>query len=92
MAEALTPVYHFKLTDSETGESRFVSVAANSLEEAEDVVLRQEAKKVGFNLDAGEVKDLEAKLKDGTLSGRDKARLFTHRQDKPYAIQKAKED
>lgn len=85
------PVYHFRLTDTDTGEFRNVSVAADSKEEAEEVILRQEAKKVGSFLAPEEVSSLEERLKQGTLSGRDKARLLTHRQEKPYVIQKAKE-
>lgn len=84
-------VYRFKLTDTDTGESRFVSVAADSMEEAEETVMRQEMKKVQFAMEAESVKELEQRMKDGTLSGRDKARLLAHRQEKPYAIQKGKE-
>lgn len=83
------PVYKFKLEDTVTGERRFVSVAADSKEEAEQTVLAQEAKKVAYVGNPDEIKTLEQKLKDGTLSGRDKARLFTHRQDAPYKIAKA---
>ncbi|MDF2751666.1 MAG: hypothetical protein K0S82_48 [Gaiellaceae bacterium] len=85
------PVYHFRLTDTETGEFRNVSVAADSKEEAEETVMRQEMKKVNFEEDAVTVKDLEERMKSGTLSGRDKARLLAHRQEKPYSIAKAKE-
>lgn len=85
------PVYHFRLTDTETGEFRNVSVAADSKEEAEETILRQESKKVGFFLDPAEAASLEKRLKDGTLSGRDKARLFSHNQEKAYSIDKAKE-
>jgi hypothetical protein len=84
------PVYHFKLEDTVTGERRYVSVAADSKEEAEQTVLAHEAKKTNYQATDEEVKDLEAKLKAGTLSGRDKARLLTHRQEKPYKIQKEK--
>lgn len=86
------PVYHFRLTDTETGEFRNVSVAADSKEEAESIIYEQELKKVRFQADPEEIKNLEARLKSGTLSGREKARLFTHRQEKPYTVQKAKED
>lgn len=85
------PVYKFRLTDTETGEFRNVSVAADTMEEAEQVLYRQEMKKVLFQQNPDIIKDLESKLKDGTLSGREKARLFAHRQEKPYAVQKAKE-
>lgn len=44
------PVYRFKLEDTESGEFRIVSVAAGSLEEAEEVIYRQEMKKVNFSL------------------------------------------
>lgn len=86
------PVYRYKLTDTDTGESRFVSVAADSKEEAEETIMRQELKKVYFQLEAESVKELEQRMKDGTLSGRDKARLFAHRQEKPYAFAKGKEE
>jgi hypothetical protein len=86
------PVYHFRLTDTGTGEFRNVSVAAESKEEAEATILRQEQKKVDFHLDPSEAAAFEQRLKDGTLTGRDKARLFAHKQEKPYKIQKAKED
>lgn len=85
------PVYHFRLTDTETGAFRNVSVAADSKEEAEQVIYRQEQKKVNYQASPEEVKSFEAKLKDGTLSGRDKAHLFAHRQEKAYTVQKAKE-
>lgn len=86
------PVYHFRLTDTETGEFRNVSVAADSKEEAESVIYAQEMKKVNFQAGADEIKDLEAKLKTGTLSGREKARLFAHRQEKPYTVKKAEKE
>jgi hypothetical protein len=86
------PVYHFRLTDTDTGEFRNVSVAADSKEEAEATIYRQEQKKVTFQADAQTLKELEQRLKEGTLSGRDKARLLAHRQEKPYVIQKAKGD
>lgn len=82
------PVYRYVLTDTETGERRNVSVAADSKEEAEDVIYRQEMKKVLFQANDDEIKDLETKLKDGTLTGRDKARLHAHRQEKPYDFTK----
>jgi hypothetical protein len=85
------PVFKFRLTDTETGESRSVSVSADTKEEAEQVIYQQEMKKTLFSLDQGAVTDLEKKLKDGSLSGVEKARLFAHRQEKPYTIQKAKE-
>ena len=84
------PVYKFLLADTVTGERRHVSVAADSLEEAEATVLAHEAKKVNYQASDEEVKGLESKLKEGTLSGRDKARLLTHRQEKAYTIQKEK--
>lgn len=86
------PVFHFRLTDTESGESRSVSVSADSKEEAEAVIYQQEMKKVNFQADPEEIKGFEQRLKEGSLSGRDKARLFAHRQEKPYTFQKAKED
>jgi hypothetical protein len=84
------PTYHFLLTDTETGERRSVSVAADSKDEAEDVIYRQEAKKVNYQPDEDIIKEFEANLKAGTISPRDKAHLFAARQEKPYAIKKAK--
>lgn len=83
------PVYHFRLTDTETGEFRNVSVAADTKEEAEEIIYRQEMKKVNFFATPDELSDLESKLKNGTLSGREKARLQAHRQEKPYTVKKA---
>lgn len=85
------PVFHFRLTDTKTGEFRNVAVSASSKEEAEATVLRQEQKKVDFALDPSEARDFEKRLKDGTLTGRDKARIFAHQQEEPYAISKGKE-
>ena len=84
-------VFHFRLKDSATGETRTVAVAADSKEEAEATILRQESKKVNYTLDPKEAADFEKRLKDGTLTGRDKARLFSHQQEKPYKIQKGEE-
>lgn len=86
------PVYKFRLTDTETGEFRNVSVAADSKEEAEQVIYQQEMKKVRYEASAEQVKDFEQKLKDGTLSGRDKALLLAHRQEKPYTVKKAEKE
>lgn len=85
------PIFHLRLTDTKTGEFRNVSVSASSKEEAEAIVLRQEQKKVDFQLDPTEAKDFEKRLKEGTLTGRDKARIFAHQQDAPYKIQRSKE-
>jgi hypothetical protein len=83
-------VYKFVLKN-DAGEARHVSVAADSEAEAEQVIAAQEQKKVAFVLgDAAELAALEKRLKEGTLSGRDKGQLFSHMQDKPYTIQKAK--
>ena len=85
------PVYRYLLTDTETGERRVVSVAANSKDEAEEAIYRQEMKKVNYQAAPSELESFEKKLKDGTLSGRDKAHLLAHRQEKPYTFQKGKE-
>lgn len=85
------PVFNFKLHDSSTGESRFVSVAADSKDEAEETIYRQEMKKVNFELPAEEYTAFQDRLKKGELTGREKAQLYAHRQTKPYAIQKGKE-
>jgi len=68
-------VYRVKLHDKASSESRIASVAADSKDEAVWI----------------EVGDLETKAAEGMLSGRDKARLQSHRQSKPYLIVKSKE-
>lgn len=85
------PVFHFRLTDTETGEFRSVSVAADSKDEAEEVIYRQEMKKVNYFASPEEFETFEKKLKDGTLSGRDKAHYYAHKQEKPYTVKKGKE-
>ena len=82
-------VFRFRLKD-DSGEFRQVSVAADSLEEAEATVHRQEAKKVAFQLTPEDLAGFEKRLKSGELRGVDRARLFAHRQVKPYVIQKGK--
>ena len=52
---------------------------------------QQELGHVGFWLPPNEVAELEKKEKADALSGRDKARLQSHRQSKPYAVAKAGE-
>ena len=83
-------VYKFHLK-SDAGEARHISVAAESEAEAEAVIAAQEHKKVAFVIgDPAELADLEKRLKEGSLSGADKGKLFSHYQDKPYKIVKAK--
>jgi hypothetical protein len=86
------PVFRFRLKDAGSSEFRSVAVAADSVDEAAAIVEASEAKKVAFELDPKEAAGFAERLKAGQLSGRDKARLFTHRQSKPYVISKAKED
>ena len=84
-------VFRFLLKNDE-GEARHVSVAADSEAEAEETVLRHENKKVVFVGDPDEIAALEQRMKEGTLTGADKGKLFAHQQDKPYKIVKAKGD
>lgn len=56
-------VFHFRLTDTETGEFRNVAVAADSKEEAEATILRQEAKKVNFQASEAELAELHVREK-----------------------------
>lgn len=86
----MSGVIRLRLEDKASGEFRSVSVAAGSADEAAAIVEAQEAKKVSFVLSPEEVAGFEKRLKAGELSGRDKARLFAHRQEKPYVIVKAK--
>ena len=85
------PIFRFRLKDAGSGEERRVSQEAATVDEAAALIEAREAKKVAFEMDPDEAADFERRLKAGELTGRDKARLFTHRQDKPYAISKAKE-
>lgn len=71
-------IYQFKLTDTDSGEFRIVSVAADSLEEAEQTVLRQEAKKVNLTLNEEELATLQVleKVSQGkTLNAAEKERF-----------------
>lgn len=82
-------VFRVKLHDAKLSASRFSSVAADSKDEAVWVCEQQEVGHVGFWLPDSEVSELEVKEREGSLSGRDKARLQSHRQSKPYKIEKA---
>lgn len=84
-------VIRVHLKDSGSGEFRKASVAASSRDEAVDIVERQEQKHIRFALEPAEAADFERRLKSGQLSGRDKARLFSHMQLKPYKVMKAEE-
>lgn len=79
-------LYRFRLKDSASGEVRVGTAAAESPDETEQILLTQEADTTAFTLQDVDVRDLERKLKEGSLSGRDKALLFSHRQAKPYKI------
>ena len=85
-------VFRFRLKDAGSSEFRSVAVAADSADEAAAIIEAQEAKRVAFEMDPEEAAGFEERLKAGELSGRDKARLFTHQQSKPYAITKGREE
>lgn len=80
-------VYRVKLHDKKASESRFASVAADSKDEAVYICEQQEIGHVEFWLPGDEVSELE---KRELLSGREKARLQSHRQEKAYTIVSAK--
>lgn len=84
-------IYRVRLHDKASGEFRQSSVAADSEDEAIFICEQQELGHVGFWLPPDEVGELEQKERDGSLSGRDKARLHSHRQSSPYVVQKAGE-
>ena len=84
-------VYRVKLHDKASSESRLASVAADSKDEAVWICEQQELGHVEFWLPGDEVSELETKLAAEGLKGREKARLQSHRQERPYAIQKAGE-
>ena len=86
------PIFRVRLEDAESGEFRQVAVAADSKEEARAICEQQEAGHVQFFLSGEEIADLEKKEKDGSLRGRDKGLLFSHRQANPYKIVSVKED
>jgi len=79
-------IYRVRLHDKASGESRYSSVAADSKDEAVWVCEQQELGHVGFWLPPDEVAELEAKEADGSLRGRDKGRLHSHRQTKPMEV------
>lgn len=80
-------VYRFHLKQGD--EARSIAVAAESEDEALETIERQEQKKVAFVIgDPAELAALEKRLKEGTLSGREKAQLYSHHQDEPYKITK----
>lgn len=82
------PVFRIR-TKHPSGEFRQVSVSADSEDEAVFIVEGQERDHVGFQIDPREAASLEKKMREGSLSGRDKARLLSHQQDVPYKVQKA---
>jgi hypothetical protein len=82
------PVIRVRLEDP-SGEWRSAAVAADTQDEAVAVVEALEAKRTAFLIDPSEAKELERKLREGSLSGREKARLLTHRQERPYKVVKA---
>ena len=82
-------IYRVKLHDKASSESRHSSVAADSKDEAIFICEQQEVGHVEFWLPGDEVSELEAKEAAKMLSGRDKARLQSHRQDKSYELVKA---
>jgi hypothetical protein len=84
-------IYRVKLHDKAASESRYTSVAAASEDEALYVCEQQEVGHVGFWLPASEAAELEAKEAEGSLSGREKGRLQSHRQSKAYQVVKAGE-
>lgn len=83
------PIFRVRLEDRESGEFRSVAAAADSEAEAVASVESKELKHVNFLLDASEVADFEKRLRKGELTARDKARLFSHRQERPYKVMKA---
>lgn len=85
------PIFRFKLEDTETGAFRIVSVAADTMEEAEETIYRQEMKKVNYSLGAEDLDRLSALEEEGSLRGREKGKLFSHRQLAPYKTKKGVE-
>ena len=79
-------IYRVRLNDKVASESRHASVAAESKDEAVYICEQQELGHVEFWLPGDEVTELERKE---MLSGRDKARLLSHRQERPYVVTKA---
>lgn len=87
----MAKIIRLRLEDKDSGEFRNVAVGAVSADEAAAIVEEQERKRASFVLSPEEAVGLEKRLKDGSLSSRDKARLFTHHQSEPYKVMKAKE-
>ena len=84
-------VYRVKLHDPKSSESRYASVSAESKDEAVYICEQQELGHVEFWLPGEEVSELEKQAAEGALKGRDRARLLSHQQSKPYEIKKAGE-
>ena len=84
-------IYRVKRHDKKSGESRLSGVAADSKDEAVYICEQQELGHVEFWLPGEEVSELEKKAAEGALKGRDRARLLSHQQSKPYEIKKAGE-
>jgi hypothetical protein len=83
-------IIRLRLEDKPTSEFRAASVAAESVVEAVEIVEAQQQGHVGFAIDPSEALALEKKLREGTLTGREKGRLMSHRQDRPYKVMRAK--
>lgn len=81
-------VIRVRLADKRSGEFRRANVAAASRDEAVAIVEAQEAGHVAWQLDADDALRLEQKLRTGELSGRERARLLSHRQERPYKVMK----
>jgi hypothetical protein len=79
-------IYRVRLEDPDSDEFRLVAVAADSKAEARAICEAQEQRHVDVTY--SEADELEKKEAKGELRGRDKARLYSHRQRKPYKIVK----
>ena len=79
------PQFKFRV-DIPTGGFRNVSTVAESEDDAAAVVEAQEEKYARFELDPSQAKDFERRLRRGSLTAADRARIYAHRQEKPYKI------
>lgn len=83
------PRYRIRMDDPDTGEFRVYVTHADTEQEALQVVLESEAKKVAFRMDAEELAKVTALAKDGDRAAA--GRVHMHNQAQPYTITSVRE-
>lgn len=89
------PRYVVRLEDPDSDEFRETTLVRDSEADAVEWCEERERRSVAFQVGPDELKDLKARRKADKasaddapvlLAGRDKARLLTHEQAKPYVV------